>query len=618
MSFFSGISSQNNTQNLSAYSAGPKGPVLHGENVSLQTGETVSGKVVALNGDKVTLELPGGVELSAKLEGNMDLKEGQMVAFTAKNTTSGGLVLSPLFTNMNQGLMAQNALSSAGLPVNSMTLSMTSAMMDGEMPISRENLTAMFRSVSHFPESSPQTIVEMNHLGIPVDAENIEHFTAFKNYESQVTDGLRAIASDIPNVIQDLIGKGNDQGAANLLGDVLYVINHDADVETQEVQSQTMADGMPQEFVDKQTMLAEDKVLLKNAETMTDTLKDIANQSMEQPIKEEILSESENKVPSEQTLKNVISDLTKDIPMAEQNTMVKDLPNFEQQGSLNQTQTLSAEINSAKPSDVLPPALKSEVMQLLKESGMDESIIQNYEKTDDFTPVLKAAETLLRKEGLTQPLKELVENPGFQKQLESAFVNQIILKPEDVSKNSVEKLYHKLHNQVEGILQTLQEASPEASSLKTDLSNMSGNMDFMHQMNQTFQYVQIPLKMAGSETTGDLYVYTNKKHLAKSDGSVSALLHLDMTHLGPLDVYASLNPGNQVFTRFYVADDDVLSFLENHMDELTTKLTERGFKVKAETSLHDSNSDIPSILKEPKESESKEVLLDKLSFDMRA
>ena len=54
------------------------------------------------------------------------------------------------------------------------------------------------------------------------------------------------------------------------------------------------------------------------------------------------------------------------------------------------------------------------------------------------------------------------------------------------------------------------------------------------QINQTYAYIQLPLHLRqGEHKTGELFVYTNKKNLAGRDGRVSALLHLDMEHLGP-------------------------------------------------------------------------------------
>ena len=70
---------------------------------------------------------------------------------------------------------------------------------------------------------------------------------------------------------------------------------------------------------------------------------------------------------------------------------------------------------------------------------------------------------------------------------------------------------------------------------------------------------------------GELFVYTNKKNLARKDGQVSALLHLDMEHLGPLDVYVALKD-TKVSTKFYVQNDAILDYLEANMDVLTERL----------------------------------------------
>ena len=97
------------------------------------------------------------------------------------------------------------------------------------------------------------------------------------------------------------------------------------------------------------------------------------------------------------------------------------------------------------------------------------------------------------------------------------------------------------------------------------------------------QYVQLPLKMNGSEATGDLYVYTDKKSLARNDGNVSALLHLDMKNLGPMDVYASITPGNNVYTKFYLADDSIIDLINDNIHILNERLDGRGYSVKCDT-----------------------------------
>lgn len=118
----------------------------------------------------------------------------------------------------------------------------------------------------------------------------------------------------------------------------------------------------------------------------------------------------------------------------------------------------------------------------------------------------------------------------------------------------------------------MEENGQRGSSAYQNVTNLSQNVDFLQQINQTYAYIQLPLHLRqGEHKTGELFVYTNKKNLARKDGQVSALLHLDMEHLGPLDVYVTLKD-TKVSTKFYVQNDAILDYLEANMDVLTERL----------------------------------------------
>ena len=108
------------------------------------------------------------------------------------------------------------------------------------------------------------------------------------------------------------------------------------------------------------------------------------------------------------------------------------------------------------------------------------------------------------------------------------------------------------------------------------MQNLQQNISFLNQLNDLYTYVQLPLKMMDQDAHGELYVYTNKRKLAAREGEVSALLHLDMAHLGPVDVYVQLKE-NQVSTRFYLPDEEMLDFIAAHMDMLNARLEKRGY-----------------------------------------
>ena len=160
------------------------------------------------------------------------------------------------------------------------------------------------------------------------------------------------------------------------------------------------------------------------------------------------------------------------------------------------------------------------------------------------------------------------------------------LRPEDVeSPEKVEELYQKLGKQLKNLSGLLEENGQSSSNAFQAVTNLSRNVDFLQQINQTYAYIQLPLHLRqGEHKTGELFVYTNKKNLARKDGRVSALLHLDMEHLGPLDVYVALQD-TKVSTKFYVQNDAILDYLESNMEVLTQRLKQRGYDCDCDTTL---------------------------------
>ncbi|MBR6380503.1 MAG: flagellar hook-length control protein FliK [Lachnospiraceae bacterium] len=184
----------------------------------------------------------------------------------------------------------------------------------------------------------------------------------------------------------------------------------------------------------------------------------------------------------------------------------------------------------------------------------------------------------------------LLHMPSLKNALFSTLQKQWSIEPKDVArKEEVQELYRRLDAQLSAIRGALEGAGMQKSDAFQAASHMNQNLDFLNQLNQMYAYVQLPLHLEGRETGhGDLYVYSNGKRLSSKDGSVSALLHLDMENLGPVDVYASLNlnsPTQKVTTQFYVRDDEVLDFLEAHMDLLTARLEKRGYSCSCKMTL---------------------------------
>ncbi len=180
--------------------------------------------------------------------------------------------------------------------------------------------------------------------------------------------------------------------------------------------------------------------------------------------------------------------------------------------------------------------------------------------------------------GQKENLARLLQREDFQAGIKEWFQKQLLLNPAESDKDGVQELYQKLNKQLQMISESLQQVGQEQSVLGKTVQNLNQNVQFLNQMNQMYAYIQLPLKLAESNAHGELYVYSNKKHLAGNDGEVTALLHLDMEHLGPVDVYVRMKESN-VSTNFYIADEEMLDFLYEHMDMLTERLAKRGYQM---------------------------------------
>ncbi len=127
------------------------------------------------------------------------------------------------------------------------------------------------------------------------------------------------------------------------------------------------------------------------------------------------------------------------------------------------------------------------------------------------------------------------------------------------------------------IANTLSEANSKNSpAVNESINNLNENLNFMSDINHYVPYIQIPFHSNGNMNNSELYVYTNRKNMAHSDGEISAFIHLDMDNLGPTDVLVKMY-GEKVSTNFTIKDEDTLIFLELRMDFLKNRLDAKGY-----------------------------------------
>ena len=534
------------------------------EIASKQPGQSVTGEVIEKNGSDILLAIGKNQMLRAKLDAGIPVEEGQMMTFSIKNASGAKVILSPLYANTGNDPNVSKALQMAGIPENALTGKMVQTMMQEGMSIDRDSLSRMLRVVSANPEANVETVVQLSRLEIPVTENTLFQMEAYKNLEHQITDGIFEIADALQNTAAVMINDGDAEGAVSLYREILSLLSEGESVQPQAEGEAQISVGLPLE----ETLPLKEAVRLLNEFLNGDAL---------QPDKE----------------------------IVEENALLRE--------SGLQTEKGQEFLGQQK----IESGLQTEGQQKA-DSGMQpdggtllktmEELLERLEKalfSDEIAPHQR------------ESISRLFSGKEFQQAIKNEMIKQWLLTPEDVGKeHKAEELYEKLNSQLSRFRQTLNQSVGADTSLARAVSNLSGNIDFMNQMNQMFTYIQLPLKLQSQEANGELYVYTNKKNLAKKDGEVSALLHLDMEHLGSVDVYVSMKD-TKVSTQFRLKDDSALDLIAGHIDLLNERLNKRGYTMNA-SFVKKGEEETGSVMEEILKQDKNISILSGYSFDARA
>lgn len=546
--------------------------------MTLLPGQMVQGEVVSQQGNQVQLMLGNEILLNASLENQIGINPGQLMSFQVKSISSSQVSLVPLSINLTMDENMMKALNESGLPVTDKTVEMVNTLMKEGMPIDRETLLNVNKELMNFPEADVETIVQLERLKIPVTEANLEQFEAYKNYNHKLSEGVAELSSRL-NALFQTAGRGAAEGLEGSQEFLRQMLDYFAGTEETAVLTE---DGA----VVKMTVGGEAAAVTEETAGMAGT--EGAGQAAE----------------SAQSGKEVL-------PQAGAEALQEEIAKDEQTGKSAAGGTVSAD------SEVLNPSEKNTFLALLREIGTNPETVLSFQNGQINTKQLAAVLQAQNPDG--EQLEKLFSSKEFGKLLQNEVADRLLLRPEQVSKEEIEEYYTNLKNQTTKLMQILESSGRGESPAAKTLQNMNRNVDFLNQLNQMFSYVQIPLKMAKETAHGDLYVYTNKKNLAGRDGNVSALLHLDMPHLGMVDVYVAMQQG-KVSTQFYLQDESVIDFLEPHMELLTKRLEDKGYQASAKAVLREKAAENPvmeAILKQDKNVPDM-MKIGMRSFDVRA
>lgn len=542
---------------------------------SMSPGETLQGEVVSVNGNDVTLKIADNAMISAKLEQSMNVAVGQKMMFEISNNSNGQVALRALFTNLAQEQLATNALQMAGIETNGQTAQMISGLMKEGMPIDMQTLQSVYHDIIKYPETDQSLLVHMHKIGMETTPQNVEQFQALVNYEERVAGTINELIHEIPGELKNMAQNGDMAKVMAVTQELVSLIS--------EHEAMSAPEGM--------------QGAVLNGEAVTESVSgqngDVQNAAAGNPAEGVVVSQAGEEATVQQSaMDKALAALEEALnPQNQAHTLVDGDENGQIPNALTGVTSEDATVLSANDkilSGVLTKAEYTELANALEQNGFSKETVAlvkngNLPLNELFT-ALKAE--LAGKDAAVAG--KLWDNQAFSKLMTKQLQSAWLLDPAEVENGkNVTDFYNRINQQVNSVISSMSQSLAESSVLSQSLQQFQENVDFLNQLNQFMPYVQLPLKMNGHSATGDLIVYADKKSLAAGKDTVSAALHLDMQHLGMVDVFVKMQDKN-VTTDFCLENEETLNFIAEHIDMLSERLERRGYNLNTQMKVKDT------------------------------
>lgn len=521
----------------------------------LREGQTLRGVISDIHGNDITLSMEDGSSFTGQLPDANQYSIGQKAAFLItgleNNTIYMKATTGAYLLNM-EDTIAQ-ALEEAMLPRSPRNLEVVRSLLNNQQSISRENIMASIQLCAQYPEADVNAIITMKHLGLPMTEESIAQFENYQNQTHQLLYKMESLTDSI--------------------GDMLHAIG-----------SQVPA-------LAKETASALLDLALEGV-----TVPDMAEQPDETGT---VPMEENSEIPVLETEEEAVTKNDANTAAKETSTpfsRVKNLLN-------NLTDSVGVKNN---PETETPVFSKEEVGTYL----LEEERMAVHEQLSDF-PFSEATKkqlsdgTLSVSRFLTEVKQmlpnltdeqagKLISSDAFRKLVKGQFLSNWTISPKQLKEpGALTETYEKMAKEWETLSHFSQTVLGKDvfSKLSSSASDMTENLNFMKTLNETFPYIQLPIKLQNQNAHADLYVMTRKESLKKNPDNLKVLLHLDMEHLGTLDIRIA-KENTAVSLNFFVSEKDTLHLFERNVELLQDAINAQGYACTSELSLKEKEVDI--------------------------
>ncbi len=496
-------------------------------------GQLFSGKILDITNDKVSIMLDNSKTLVAHMGEALNMNIGDSLTFMIKENNGTNVLIKP-FGDGTQS-MKDNAIFKAldfnNISPTAKNYQIAETLMNNNMSLDKSSMQKVMQQSYKYPDASIDTLVSMNKLGLPINSETLSQYDSYMTNTHQLmqnvnnlSDSIIQFNKDAVNNILNNMGQTGEAAMSSILDNNATLLG-------------SLSDTIDMTNINVSDLISANNELVKENGLVNMTQAEVAN----------ISGDMVEGLSGEQVSRN-IKDTAAKLGMKEDtlNSLVKEL------GKAGiEPQIVDAVVNKSET----PTQLLNNINSLLSNG---EALKLN-----------------------SKDIKELLLSDSYNKTLSEAIKNKFSLNPKEMeSPSELDDLYKSMYEKTDKLMQAFSGGANGGAgeNMSQAAKSMQERIDFMQNLNSMFAYAQIPVKMENNQMNSDLFVYMNKKAMKEAKEDVSALLHLDMEHLGATDVHVSLH-GTNVHTRFYVEDEVSAKIIDEHMTMLEKSINESGFQL---------------------------------------
>lgn len=535
----------------------------------LREGQTLRGVVSDIHGNEITLSMEDGSSFTGKLPDANQYSIGQKAAFLITSlddntiymkATTGAYLLDM------EDTVAQ-ALEEAGLPRSTRNLDVVRSLLANQQSISRENIMASIKLCAQYPDADVNSVITMRRLGMPMTETSVKQFENYQNQTHQLLYKMDSLGDSIAQMLQS-IGSQIPRFAKEAGNQLLTLALEGNPTPEEQILTAQMADAA--------------------SESLLPETDDEGNPLAAETASEEAAEDSQSAANLETAsplarMRQLFSAIT-DGNAAARSAM----------SEAGMTEDFRTPFIHEQTGFILSPEERTSFSEQLKEFPLSEEVkaglADGSVTAREFLTEIKQAFPHMTDE----QAGALLTSKAFQKIVKGQFLSNWTISPEHLKKEgALEEVYEKMSKQFDALSHFSETVLGKDvfKQLSNTASDMNDNLNFMKTLNKTFQYVQLPLKLQNQNTHGDLYVMTRKEALKKNPKDLKVLLHLDMDHLGTLDIQIA-RENTAVSLKFFVSTEETLHLLNRNMELLNDAINQQGYACTSELSMKEKDVDI--------------------------